>query len=107
MYTEAAAFAKNVVGVVNDAVSPWHSVMACKKVLTEAGFTEISEADEWNLSAGDKCFFTRNSTTLAAFIVGKGCANGPPQSFKVIGCHTDSPCLRMAPVSASQACGFE
>ena len=50
---------------------------------------------------------TRNYSSFAAFTIG----NIPPipeeaegrgiQAFKVVGCHTDSPCLKIAPISKS------
>lgn len=47
---------------------------------------------------GGKYYFTKNLTTIFAFIVGKGF---DPEStgFKILGAHTDSPCLRLAPIS--------
>jgi len=58
------------------------------------------------LTPGEKYFLTRNNTTLAAFIVGKGCATGYPENFRIVGCHTDSPCIRIAPISKLTSCDF-
>ena len=54
--------------------------------------------DKWELEGGKRYFFTRNNTTLVAFVVGQKA--GPTLSmFKIVGCHTDSPVLKLAPVS--------
>ncbi len=61
----------------------------------------MSETSNWNLKKGSKYFFTRNNTTLVAFNVGESFT---PENtgFKIVGCHTDSPCLRLAPVSKAK-----
>ena len=100
-------FAKIVVENINDSVSPWHSVDVCKQILAEKGFTELSEADKWDLTAGGKYMTTRNGSTIIAFTIGKGAATAPIEAFKIVGCHTDSPCLRMAPKSDAPFLGYE
>jgi aspartyl aminopeptidase len=50
------------------------------------------------LAAGKSYFFTRNQATIVAFSVGNKCNEGI-DLFKIVGCHTDSPCLRLAPIS--------
>lgn len=70
-----------------------------KSELTAAGFTEIREVDKWTLEAGKSYHFTRNGTTIVAFTVGKEVQANGVDLFKVIGCHTDSPCLKTAPIT--------
>ena len=106
IFVKAQEFAQKVVEGLNSSVSPFHSVQTVKNLLNSQGFTEISESDKWNLVPGEKYYFTRNNSTLAAFIIGKGCQNGAPQNFRIVGCHTDSPCLRIAPISKLTSCDF-
>ena len=40
-------------------------------------------------------------------MVGEGCKDKAPENFKVIGCHTDSPVLRLAPITETKSAGFE
>lgn len=91
---------------VNQAISPFHVTHLCKQKLLKSGFSELSETENWKLQKGGKYFFTRNLTTLIAFTIGpKFDPNNT--GFKIIGAHTDSPCLRLAPVSKLECNGFQ
>lgn len=91
---------------VNYAVSPFHVVNWCKTQLVSKGFVELVETDSWKLQAPGKYFFTRNNSTIVAFNVGqKFDVNNT--GFKIIGCHTDSPCLRLAPNSKLTSADFQ
>jgi len=70
----------------------------CKRKLASNGFKELVETENWSLQNKGKYFFTRNNTTIVAFTIG---ANYHPNTtgFKIIGAHTDSPCLRLSPIS--------
>ena len=73
-------------------------------MLTEAGFTRLSERDEWALKPGGRYFFTRNMSSIVAFAVGE--KYEPGNGFNIIGAHTDSPCPKLKPVSAVKKGGF-
>lgn len=90
---------------VSKAISPFHVTSLCKERLTKSGFTELNETENWKLEKGGKYFFTRNLTTIVAFTVGNA-FNPNNTGFKIIGAHTDSPCLRLAPVSKLDSNGF-
>lgn len=107
-FKEAQTYAQTIVDGLNTSVSPFHSVETVKKLLKENNFKEIKENDKWELEGGSKYYFTRNNSSLCAFTVGSQCKNGtPPNCFKMVGCHTDSPTIRVAPVSNVDTQGYK
>ena len=70
----------------------------CRERLLEKGFSELQENKTWDLEKGQKYFLTRNDSTLIAFTVGPK-FNKEQTGFKIIGTHTDSPVLKLAPHS--------
>jgi aspartyl aminopeptidase len=53
---------------------------------------------------GGKYFFSRNHSSLIAFSVGADYT--PGSGFKMVGAHTDSPALKLKPISKKEAHGF-
>lgn len=78
----------------------------CKEELKKNGFTEIKEVDAWKLEPGKGYYFTRNNSTLCAFLAGNKVGKEPIHSFKMVACHTESPVLKIAPNSKTGSCGY-
>ena len=99
-------FGKIFVDTINQSTSAFNFVETAKSKLLKENFKQIYEKDSWSFKPGDKLFYTRNNSALFAFTIGKkydplkGC-------FKIIGAHTDSPSLRIAPNSYNPSEGFE
>ncbi|GKZ17121.1 hypothetical protein AbraIFM66951_006808 [Aspergillus brasiliensis] len=91
---------------VNASPTPFHAVQSAKELLAKAGFQEIKEKDSWASTCrpGGKYYLTRNQSTIIAFAVGKKWKPGNPISM--IGAHTDSPVLRVKPVSNKRGEGY-
>lgn len=70
------------------------------------GFIRLREQESWLgvIKPGGKYFFTRNDSTLVAFTVGSKFEPGNP--FKAVGAHTDSPVLKVKPISKRSAHGY-
>ncbi|GAX84190.1 hypothetical protein CEUSTIGMA_g11613.t1 [Chlamydomonas eustigma] len=96
--------AKDLVTFCNYAWTPYHAVEEASRRLFEAGFQHISERDVWQIQRGGKYFFTRNFSTIVAFAVGE--KYEPGNGFYMIGAHTDSPCLKLKPVTKSTKSGY-
>lgn len=84
----------------------YHACASAAARLEKAGFTKIRERDPWNstLRPGGKYYLTRNGSSIVAFAIGKKWCPGNPVGM--IGAHTDSPCLRIKPVSKKNNLGF-
>ncbi|PSR94575.1 aspartyl aminopeptidase [Coniella lustricola] len=91
---------------LNASPTPYHAVAEAVARLEAAGFKAIKERDNWgsNLLPGGKYYLTRNASSIVAFAIGKKWAPGNP--IGMIGAHTDSPCLRIKPVSKKSGAGF-
>eukprot|EP00035_Acanthoeca_spectabilis_P023206 m.448277 g.448277 ORF g.448277 m.448277 type:complete len:479 (+) comp19637_c0_seq1:1245-2681(+) len=91
---------------IDSTPSPFHLVSASAARLDAAGFIRLSEGDNWadKIKPGTKAYYDRNGSTLVAFAVGEKYTAGG--SFKAVGAHTDSPVLKVKPVSAKKAHGY-
>ncbi|KAF1914007.1 peptidase M18 [Ampelomyces quisqualis] len=100
------AAAEDFLAFVNASPTPFHAVKSAKERLEKAGFKQVKERDSWapTLRPGGKYYLTRNASSIVAFAIGKKWKPGNPISM--IGAHTDSPCLRIKPVSKRQSDGF-
>ena len=98
IFQKSLEFGQTAVNALKKSVSPYNFVEHAKKELKSAGFLQIYESDPWNLEQGKKYFYTRNNSCIIAFNIGKK-FNPEESCFKIIGAHTDSPSLRIAPNS--------
>jgi len=103
-----SATPQQLISFINSTPTPFHLVTESEKLLENAGFTKLEERDAWAkekmVTQGGKYFYHRNRSTLVAFTVGGHYE--PGGEFKVIGAHTDSPVLKVKPVSAKTAHGY-
>ena len=98
IFQKSLEFGQTAVNALKKSVSPYNFVEHAKKELKAAGFVQLYESDPWNLEAGKKYFYTRNNSCIISFNIGKK-FNPEESCFKIIGAHTDSPSLRIAPNS--------
>ena len=75
--------------------SPFHAVANMARRLEQAGFRPLDEADAWHTEAGQGYYVTRNDSSLIAFRLGRGALE--ETGLRLVGTHTDSPCLRVKP----------
>jgi aspartyl aminopeptidase len=88
---------------IDSSPSPWHAVASAQGLLQEAGFQLLHERDSWTLQPGGHYLVIRDDAALLAFIAGSDTLGA---GFRLIGAHTDSPCLRVKTQGAHAAGGY-
>lgn len=84
--------------------TPFHAVKAMVEQLLGHGFVRLYEKDEWNLQPGLRYFVTRNDSSIIAFDYGQG--EPLSSGVRMLGAHTDSPCLKVKPQPDINQQGF-
>ena len=70
LLAESREYAREILIGLNASPSHFHAVNYCKSLLAQNGFAEIRETEQWNLEKGKGYFFTRNGSTIVAFLTG-------------------------------------
>ncbi|MBD5770171.1 M18 family aminopeptidase [Marinomonas colpomeniae] len=84
--------------------TPFHATSSMRRSLEAEGFTELSEEDDWVIEEGGKYFVTRNESSLIAFTTPQ--LNFSQTGWRMIGAHTDSPCLKLKPNAQVDRFGY-
>lgn len=89
------SFIDGLLQFLTQSPTPWHATANIAAILGDAGFEHLKETDEWNLKTGGRYIVTRNDSSIIAFVYGK--ADLFNRGIKMVGAHTDSPCLKIKP----------
>lgn len=92
-------FAESLLQYLNESPTAYHAVENAVTILKEHGFQELQEGNAWSLQTGGKYFVIKNSSAVVAFVAGVG--DLAKEGFRIIGAHTDSPCLKIKPGACS------
>ena len=100
MLTEKETAKKTAEGLlrfIEKSPTAFHAVREFSKMLTEAGFLELSEGAQWELQPGSSYFVIRNGSSLIAFRLPKESADhaGTPAGFQIMASHSDSPSFKI------------
>ncbi|MDO4680460.1 MAG: M18 family aminopeptidase [Aerococcus sp.] len=87
-----ATVAEKLIDFIDHSPSAFHAIDNLSNRLKEAGYTELFEGEEWQLTKGGKYFVTRNSSSIAAFRVGNQISD---YNFQIVSSHSDSPTFRL------------
>ncbi|KAH7528259.1 hypothetical protein FEM48_Zijuj05G0053500 [Ziziphus jujuba var. spinosa] len=101
---EGSSVVSDLINFLNASPTAFHAVDEAKKLLRSFGYEQVLERENWKLEAGKKYFFTRNHSTIVAFAIGKKYVAG--NGFHIVGAHTDSPCLKLKPISKVTKSGY-
>jgi aspartyl aminopeptidase len=84
--------------------SPWHAASSAAALLLGAGFEPLQLTDDWTglppaglVTVGASLVAFRTADADAVADAGTGSGRGAAAPFRVVGAHTDSPCLRVKP----------
>jgi aspartyl aminopeptidase len=91
----AVAFNEDLMAFLAASPTPFHAVDTMASRLLQVGFQRLEEADDWQLTPGGHYFVTRNESSIIAFIYGK--QDLATAGVRMVGAHTDSPCLKVKP----------
>ena len=85
--------------------TPFHAVANVAARLRAAGYAAVDEGARWDDALPDKCYFTRNGSSLVAVALSP---DRPPaeHGFRLVGGHTDSPCLKVKPNAITHNNGY-
>lgn len=76
--------------------TPFHAVEQMVERFLAAGFRPLQESDEWTLQPGGRYFLTRNGSSIVAWQMPLNAAL-ETSGLRMVGAHTDSPCLKVKP----------
>jgi len=80
---------------INASPTPFHAAQHIAKMLEAAGFIALDEGDAWALKSGEGYYVTRNDSSVIAWTQGEQPL--ATSGWRMLGAHTDSPCLRIKP----------
>lgn len=74
--------------------SKYHVIEGFRRMLVEAGYSELCLKREWEIKPGGRYFTTRGGSSLIAFVAGNDPQN---KGYRLIAAHSDTPVLRLKP----------
>ncbi len=75
--------------------TPFHAVQTMIGRMECMGYQQLFESDVWQLKKGKAYYVTRNDSSIIAFKLGT--EDLTATGIKMVGAHTDSPCLKVKP----------
>ena len=89
-------FNQKLIDFLASSPTPFHAVDQMAVRLSDAGFERLHEADAWQVVPGGRYFITRNDSSIIAWTMPTRGALAE-SGFRMVGAHTDSPCLKVKP----------
>ncbi|WP_205342498.1 M18 family aminopeptidase [Denitrificimonas caeni] len=75
--------------------SPFHATQSLCQALQAAGYQALDERETWQLQPQGRYYITRNDSSIIAIQLGQD--DPVEQGIRMVGAHTDSPCLKVKP----------
>lgn len=80
---------------LHNSPSPFHATQSMCVALQAAGYIALDERETWQLEAQGRYYVTRNDSSIIAFKLGQH--DPAAHGIRMVGAHTDSPCLKVKP----------
>lgn len=97
-------FNQGLLSFLQSSPTPFHATNSMRTELIGAGFVELFEEDNWVIEEGGQYFVTRNESSIIAFTTPQLTFN--QTGWRMIGAHTDSPCLKLKPNAQVDRFGY-
>ena len=95
---------QGLIDFLKAAPTPFHATASLAQRLQAAGFERLDERLSWEIEAGGRYYVTRNDSSIIAIQLGQ---QSPLEvGLRLVGAHTDSPCLRVKPNPELHKQGF-
>ncbi|MBP8186078.1 MAG: M18 family aminopeptidase [Pseudomonas sp.] len=95
---------QGLIDFLKAAPTPFHATASLAQRLQAAGFVHLDERLSWECEAGGRYYVTRNDSSIIAIQLGQ---QSPLEAgLRLVGAHTDSPCLRVKPNPELHKQGF-
>jgi aspartyl aminopeptidase len=101
--TNHERFNDDLVEFLKQSPTPFHAVSNMAGLLLEQGFNRLEESQVWDIGPG-KYFVVRNQSSIIAFILGT--VDLATSGIRMVGAHTDSPCLKVKPIPEKHTNGY-
>ena len=95
MNAEEQSFNQGLLDFISSSPTPFHAVSTIIERISSHGYQQLDETEKWSLSPNQGYWTTRNGSSIVVFHTGQDLAfeNG----IRMVGAHTDSPCLKIKP----------
>ena len=90
-------FNSGLLSFLGNSPTPYHATTNLASLLAAQGFQMLDEAQAWQLKPGGRYYVTRNGASIIAFTLPNAAAKSISGGMRMVGAHTDSPCLRVKP----------
>jgi aspartyl aminopeptidase len=87
-------YVHDLLAFIEASPTAFHAVANMVERLQAEGFEQLQEAKIWDVQTPGRYYVTRNDSSIIAFTLG---ADPAERGFRMIGAHTDSPCLKVKP----------
>ncbi|RDE22662.1 M18 family aminopeptidase [Motiliproteus coralliicola] len=89
-------FNQSLLDYLQRSMTPFHATANLVEELKQAGFIGLEEGEAWQLEAGGRYYLVRSDASVIAFVLPKK-ASLAETGLRMVGAHTDSPCLKVKP----------